>query len=182
MDERELVRRAKGGDEVAFEALVRRCWAKAYRLAESLVGSADAEDVVVEAFVQAWQALPRFREQASFGTWLFRIVLNQARQWRRKQATVPVEPIEAESEEGEELSLRDIEALACEQDWRHRVQQAVQQLPEHLRLPLVLRFWDELSYPEIAELLGIKESTARMRVASALKHLAILLAKMGALP
>jgi RNA polymerase sigma-70 factor (ECF subfamily) len=73
MDERELVRRAKGGDEVAFEALVRRYWAKAYRLAESLVGSADAEDVVVEAFVQAWQALPRFREQASFGTRLFRI-------------------------------------------------------------------------------------------------------------
>jgi RNA polymerase sigma-70 factor (ECF subfamily) len=62
------------------------------------------------------------------------------------------------------------------------VQQAVQQLPEHLRLPLVLRFWDELSYPETAELLGIKESTARMRVASALKHLTILLAKMGALP
>ncbi len=182
MDERELVRRAKGGDEVAFEALVRRYWAKAYRLAESLVGSADAEDVVVEAFAQAWQALPRFREQASFGTWLFRIVLNQARQWRRKQMTAPVEPLETESEEGEELSLRDIEALACERDWRRRVQQAVHQLPEHLRLPLVLRFWDELSYSEIAEVLGIKESTARMRVASALKQLAAILAKMGVLP
>jgi RNA polymerase sigma-70 factor (ECF subfamily) len=55
------------------------------------------------------------------------------------------------------------------------VKVAVQKLPEHLRLPLVLRFWDELSYPEIAQILGIKESTARMRVFAALKMLAAML-------
>jgi RNA polymerase sigma-70 factor (ECF subfamily) len=87
MDEMELVRRAKSGDTAAFETLVHRYWAKAYRLAESIVRSTDAGDVVVEAFVQAWRSLQNFRQQSSFGTWLFRIVINQAKQWQRKAAS-----------------------------------------------------------------------------------------------
>ncbi len=174
MDEQDLVRRAKQGDATAFEVLVQRYWAKAYRLAESLVGATDAADVTVDAFVRAWQGLPRFRERASFGTWLFRIVVNCAKEWHRKWSTAPVEPLEEEIDAwGEEaMSLWDIEALACERDWHRFVRQAIQQLPEHLRLPLVLRFWDELTYEEIAQVLGVKESTARMRVAIALKMLA----------
>jgi len=176
MDEMELVRRAKSGDTAAFETLVHRYWAKAYRLAESIVGSTDAEDVVVEAFVQAWRSLQNFRQQSSFGTWLFRIVINQAKQWQRKAASWVVEPLEEDfCASDETLSFRDIEAIACERYWQHRVKVAVQKLPEHLRLPLVLRFWDELSYPEIAQILGIKESTARMRVFAALKMLAAML-------
>ncbi len=177
MDEMELVRKAKSGDTAAFEILVRQYWTKAYRLAESIVGETDAEDVTVEAFVQAWQSLPKFREQSSFGTWLFRIVLNQAKQWQRKTACIRFEAIEElESEcEGESFSLRDIESMVCEQDWKRQVQSSVQKLPEHLRLPLILRFWDELSYPEIAQVLGIKENTARMRVVAALKLLAKML-------
>jgi RNA polymerase sigma-70 factor (ECF subfamily) len=176
MDEMELVRRAKSGDTAAFETLVHRYWAKAYRLAESIVGSTDAEDVVVEAFVQAWRSLPNFRQQSSFGTWLFRIVINQAKQWQRKAANWVIEPLEEDfCASDETLSFRDIEAIACERDWQHRVKVAVQKLPEHLRLPLVLRFWDELSYLEIAQILGIKESTARMRVFAALKMLAAML-------
>lgn len=176
MDEMELVRRAKAGDTSAFEALVRRYWAKAYRLAESIVGSTDAEDVVVEAFVQVWRSLQNFRQRSSFGTWLFRIVINQAKQWQRKAANLPVELHEDEFDlSGEAFSFRDIEEIACERDWQHRVKVAVQKLPEHLKLPLVLRFWDELSYPEIAQVLGVKESTARMRVLAALKMLAAML-------
>jgi RNA polymerase sigma-70 factor (ECF subfamily) len=176
MDEMELVRRAKSGDTAAFETLVHRYWAKAYRLAESIVGSTDAGDVVVEAFVQAWRSLQNFRQQSSFGTWLFRIVINQAKQWQRKAANWMTEPLEEEiCASDETFSFRDIEAIACERDWQHRVRVAVQKLPKHLRLPLVLRFWDELSYPEIAQILGIKESTARMRVFAALKMLAAML-------
>jgi len=183
MDEMELVRRAKAGDTVAFETLVHRYWAKAYRLAESIVGSTDVEDVVVEAFVQAWKSLQNFRQQSSFGTWFFRIVINQAKQWQRKAASWTTEPLEEDfCSSDEALSFRDIEEIACERDWQQKVKMAVQKLPEHLRLPLVLRFWDELPYPEIAQVLGIKESTARMRVASALRQLAIVLAKLEALP
>lgn len=179
MDEHELVRQAKRGDTAAFEALVQRYWAKAYRLAESLVGAQDAADVTVDAFARAWQGLPRFREQASFGTWLFRILVNCAKEWQRKRATAPVEPLEeVDTEDEEGVSLRDIEAIACERDRQRFVRQAVQQLPDHLRLPLVLRFWDELTYAEIAQVLGIKESTARMRVAAALKMLAETLASV----
>ena len=176
MDEMELVRRAKAGDTVAFETLVHRYWAKAYRLAESIVGSADAEDVVIEAFVQAWKSLQNFRQQSSFGTWFFRIVINQAKQWQRKAVSWMTEPLEEEfCSDDEAPSFRYIEAIACERDWQHRVKVAVQKLPEHLKLPLVLRFWDELPYPEIAQVLGIKESTARMRVFAALKMLAAML-------
>ncbi len=174
MDEQELVRKAKQGDTAAFEVLVQRYWAKAYRLAESLVGATDAADVTVDAFARAWQGLPHFRERAAFGTWLFRIVINCAKEWHRKWGRAPVEPLEEEVDAwGEEgMSLWEIEALVCERDWQRSVRQAVQQLPEHLRLPLVLRFWDELTYEEIAQVLGIKESTARVRVATALKMLA----------
>ncbi|MGQ9519401.1 MAG: RNA polymerase sigma factor [Candidatus Fervidibacter sp.] len=172
----ELVRRAKAGDVKAFEELVHRYWSKTFRLAESIVGSTDAEDITIEAFVQAWQAVQKFREQSSFGTWLFRIVINQAKQWQRKRVTSHFEPLEGENGwDGAEVSLRGVEAIACERDWQRRVRAAVQKLPEQLRLPLVLRFWNELSYPEIAQLLGIKESTARMRVVAALKMLATML-------
>ncbi|MCS7264333.1 MAG: sigma-70 family RNA polymerase sigma factor [Armatimonadetes bacterium] len=172
MDEMELVRKAKSGDVAAFDDLVHRYWEKVYRLAESIVGQADAEDVAVETFVQAWKGIAQFREQSSFGSWLFRITVNQAKQWQRKVAMVQFEPIE---DQDEPISLRDIEDIACERDWRRRVKAAVQNLPEQLRLPLVLRFWGDLSYPEIAKLLGIKESTARMRVVAALKILASVL-------
>jgi RNA polymerase sigma factor (sigma-70 family) len=95
---------------------------------------------------------------------------------QRKAASWVTEPLEEDfCASDETLSFRDIEAIACERDWQHRVKVAVQKLPEHLRLPLVLRFWDELSYPEIAQILGIKESTARMRVFAALKMLAAML-------
>lgn len=174
MDETELVRRAKSGDVAAFEVLVRRYWGKVYRLAESIVGRVDAEDVTVETFAQAWKALSQFREQSSFGTWLFRITINQAKQWQRRVSVVQLEQLETIWDE-EQISLREIEAIACERDWQRQVKAAVQSLPEHLRLPLVLRFWNELSYPEIAQILGIKESTARMRVTAGLKMLASVL-------
>ena len=174
MDEMELIRRAKLGDTAAFEALVRCYWGRVYRLAESIVGQADAEDVTVETFVQAWKTLAQFRGQSSFGTWLFRITVNQAKQWLRKASFVQFEQLETVWDD-EQFSLKEVEAIACERDWRQRVKAAVQNLPEHLRLPLVLRFWNELSYPEIAQLLGIKESTARMRVTASLKVLASIL-------
>ncbi len=175
MDEKEIVRRAKSGDVAAFEVLVRRYWEKVYRLVESMVGQPDAEDVVVETFVKAWQSLPNFRGQSSFGTWIFRIAVNQAKQWLRKMAAVQLEPLDAEWDD-EPIPLWEVEAIALERDWQRRVKTAVQNLPEHLRLPLLLRFWGELSYPEIAQVLGIKDSTARMRVVTALKFLA---AKLG---
>ncbi len=174
MDELELVRRAKSDDVAAFEVLVRRYWEKVFRLIESMVGNTDAEDVTVETFAQAWKALAQFREQSSFGTWLFRIAINQVKQWQRKASTVQFEPLETIWDD-EQISLREIEDIACKRDWQQQVKGAVQNLPEHLRLPLVLRFWSDLSYPEIAQILGIKESTARMRVATALRTLAEIL-------
>ncbi|MCS7224833.1 MAG: sigma-70 family RNA polymerase sigma factor [Armatimonadetes bacterium] len=173
MKEEDIVRNAQRGDRHAYEILVRTYWSKIYRLAASIVGRDEAEDVACEVFLQAWRALPKFRLQSSFHTWLYRITVNFA--LRRKKKMDREEPMEFVEfpEEDQEPSLRDIEAAACEREQRSLVAQWVQQLPDELRTPLLLRFWNDLSYAEIAEILGIKETTARMRTASALKRLAV---------
>lgn len=168
MDERELVRRAKQKDVTAFEILVDRHWAKIYRLVEALIGSNDAEAVTVDVFVRAWESLPRFREAASFGTWVHRIAVNLCHEYLRRRRW---EIVTDEIPTGERLSLGDIEDIVCDREMRRLIRQWISELPEHLRVPLILRFWQELSYREIAQVLGTKESTVRMRVATAIERL-----------
>ena len=79
----ELVRRAQAGDREAFEMLVERHAAETYRLAAAIVGSTDARDVAQEAFVAAWQQLPRLRDANAFSPWLRRICVNRSRNWLR---------------------------------------------------------------------------------------------------
>jgi len=79
----ELVRRAQAGDREAFEMLVERHAAETYRLAAAIVGATDARDVAQEAFVTAWQQLPRLRETNAFSPWLRRICVNRSRNWLR---------------------------------------------------------------------------------------------------
>ncbi len=168
MTEEELVRRAQKGDQKAFDALVGRYWDKTYRLALSIVGPSDAEDVASSAFLQAWKSLSRFGLRSSFATWLYRITFNIAVRQKRKQARE--EPME-EVEEGTEPSLWDIEEMASDREIKRLLHRLVQQLPEELRVPLVLRFWNDLSYEEIGQVLGVRESTARMRTAEALQRI-----------
>ena len=88
-----LVRRAQAGDADAFEALVVRHRDRVFRVALRLTGSpADAEDVAQEALVAAWQALPGFRGDSSVPSWLYRIVVNKARDAQRRSRPLPVDP------------------------------------------------------------------------------------------
>lgn len=171
-----LAARAAAGDHSAFEDLLTRYEARAYRLAWRLTGSgADAEDVVQDAFLSAYRGLGAFRGEAGFSTWLFRIVTNAAlmqRRGRKRRPTTPLddglprfdgdgrhaaEPADLEAAVRVEERL-DREALAV------HAQRAVDALPEPYRAAFVLRDLEEMETSEVAALLGIGTAAVRQRV------------------
>ena len=151
-EEEQCIRRAQSGDQAAFTKLVHLHQRFVYNLA--LRGVSDpheAEDIAQEAFLRAWQALPRFQLKAKFSTWLYRIVVNLCynRLPRLKQelAAVPVEGIE---------TLPDIAHGSPEEMMRNVEQRAflheqIERLPDGYRLILLLRYQQGLSYQEISE-------------------------------
>ncbi len=158
----DLVREARAGDREAFCALMRRHQASLLRLAGRFVESReDAEDVVQEAFVAAYRQMARFRGDASFGTWLSRIAVYKALKVARREKLVTTQEHDREPRAATEADRA--EAMA--------VREAVGRLPEKLRLPVVLRFWEGLSGKEIAEMLGWKQSTVWTRLYQGLERL-----------
>jgi RNA polymerase sigma-70 factor (ECF subfamily) len=157
--EAEWIRKSIAGDQFAFAQLVARhrpfVAGLAYRLHADL---AQAEDIAQEVFVRAWQALPRFRGEAAFRTWLYRITCNVAiEQSRRARPTVDIEEVPlgtADSPESQTLRLEQ----------RRAVQRAIRQLPLQSRLALVLREYEGLSYKEIAAALDVPIGTVMSRL------------------
>jgi RNA polymerase sigma-70 factor (ECF subfamily) len=152
----------RSGDDEAFVAAVLPHQARLLRLVGRLVPTRDdAEDVVQEAIIAAYRQRRRFRGDASFGTWLGRIAiytaLRFARQQRRGASTASGErpPSTGPGEPAARIAVRD----------------AVARLPEKLRVPIILRFYEGLSGQEIAELLGCKQSTVWTRLYRGLQRL-----------
>jgi RNA polymerase sigma-70 factor (ECF subfamily) len=144
--------------ETAYRALVDRLSAPMYRLALRMgLDHDDAQDVLQEAFISIWKALPKFRGESKFSTWVYRIVSNEAlaalrRQQRRRLWTVP----ETEAPEAAALSQADAPFFDADETLRqlHRAQSL---LPEKQRLVFQLRYFDELPYSEIAAITGTSE-------------------------
>ena len=161
-----LVILARDGDETAFEELVRRHQHREFAVALRMISQyQDAEDVVQDAFLDAWRSLPAFRGEASFGTWLTRIVLNQcqSRSRRPRLASLPSEePISP---------APDIEQVALVRRQHEMVQQALLELPYHQRAALVLHVFAGHPYREVARIMNITENTAKVRVHRARKTL-----------
>ena len=153
--DRDLLQRVRGGDSAAFAELVRRHQAALLNLVAPFVAlREDAEDAVQDAFVEAWRQLDRFRGDASFRTWVGRIAIYRAMAFAKKQRPVTAD---APDWDGEGPPPPDAaEALA--------VREAVLALPEDFRLPVVLRFWRDMSGREIAALLGWEQSTVWTRI------------------
>jgi RNA polymerase sigma-70 factor (ECF subfamily) len=153
-----LLRRAAGGDGKAFHALLDRHADRLFRLAYSLLGNAaDAQDVVQEAWAGAYRGLGGFEGRSSVNTWLTRIVVLQAAKWRRdhKRRFEPMGATEgrASEEQGSEAVERRIDVRA-----------ALEKLtPEH-REVLVLREYEQMSYEEMAEALGVPRGTVESRL------------------
>lgn len=167
-----LVERAQRGDKKAFGLLVAKYQRKLARLLSRLIRDpAEVEDVAQEAFIKAYRALPNFRGESAFYTWLYRIGVNTAKnylvsQGRRAPTTTEFDSEEAESfEEGDQL--RDIntpERVLLSKQIGSTVNAAIEALPEELKTAIVLREIEGLSYDEIAKIMDCPIGTVRSRI------------------
>ena len=176
MSEREidqqLVERAQRGDKRAFGLLADKYQRKLARLlARYIRDPAEVEDVTQEAFIKAYRALPAFRGDSAFYTWLYRIGINTAKNWlvsvgRRAPTTTEVEAEDAEGfEDGEQL--RDIntpESILLSREIADTVNATMDGLPEELRTAIQLREIEGMSYEEIAKIMDCPIGTVRSRI------------------
>ncbi|MBA3418254.1 MAG: sigma-70 family RNA polymerase sigma factor [Geodermatophilaceae bacterium] len=166
-DDSVLVRWAQDGHSEAFEHLVRRHRVPVYRTALRLTGDAHtADDVTQDAFIAAWKSLQLFQAESSFATWLYRIVVNRARNTYRSRRDVPVEEVPVDGYH----PGADTEAIARE--GTDRVMSAIVELPFEQRAAFVLRLFEELPYEEIAQILSITPDAVRGRLHRARHQLA----------
>jgi RNA polymerase sigma-70 factor (ECF subfamily) len=167
-----LVQAARGGDRRAFDALVAATYADAYTLAHRLTGNDDdARDVVQDAYLRAYRGLRRFRGDARFGTWLYRITANCAATHLGRRSRHRHDELHDELEVVDARPAHDPHGRAEHLDLRDRVREAVQALPPKLRAVIVLRDIYDLSHDAIATELGISESAAKVRLHRARRRL-----------
>ncbi|MEU8934582.1 sigma-70 family RNA polymerase sigma factor [Streptomyces sp. NPDC048409] len=162
-DDTLLAVRAAEGDEDAFAALVRRHAPVLIRLATRLLGTpAEAEDAVQDAFLSAWRRLPEFHGEASFGTWMYRIVTNRCLNVLR--ARRPVAPLEAAGEVAAAEHATSPARITEGRDAVRELREALGLLSAEQRACWVLRELDGRSYEFIAEAVGISQEAVRARV------------------
>lgn len=167
-----LVERAQSGDKRAFGLLVEKYQRKLGRLLSRMIrDQSEVEDVVQEAFIKAYRALPNFRNESAFYTWLYRIGINTAKNYlvamgRRPRAVPEIEVEDAENfEGGDELRTIDTpETELMSKQVAQTVNETVASLPEELRTAITLREIDGLSYEEIATLMNCPIGTVRSRI------------------
>ena len=170
--DRQLVERAQSGDKRAFGLLVEKYQRKLARLLSRFIRDpAEVEDVTQEAFIKAYRALPAFRGDSAFYTWLYRIGINTAKNYlmalgRRAPTSTEVEAEEAEGfEEGEQL--RDIntpESLLLSNEIAETVNATIEKLPEELRRAIQMREIEGMRYEDIAQAMDCPIGTVRSRI------------------
>ncbi len=170
--DQELVIRAQQGDKRAFELLVVKYQRRVARLLSRLIRDpAEIEDVAQEAFIKAYRALPSFRCESAFYTWLYRIALNTAKNHLAAQGRRPQVFFAGSDEEGEPLDAADQvpdyhtpESELSNRQIVSAVNQVVESLPDELRTAITLREMDGLSYEEIAGMMDCPIGTVRSRI------------------
>jgi RNA polymerase sigma-70 factor (ECF subfamily) len=170
--DQQLVERVQRGDKAAFDLLVAKYQRKIFRLLSRLIrDSAEVEDVAQEAFIKAYRALPNFRGESAFYTWLYRIAINTAKNWLVSQGRRAPTSTEADIEEAETFDdgehLRDLntpDSMLLTRQVADAVNRAIEALPEDLRTAIVLRELEGLSYEEIAGTMNCPIGTVRSRI------------------
>ncbi len=172
--DRVLVERVQRGDKQAFGLLVTKYQRRIFRLLSRLIRDpAEVEDAAQEAFIKAYRALPNFRGDSAFYTWLYRIALNTAKNWLMTQRHRPVS-LTNDTSDGEgadmadtQMSLQDSttpESSLASRQVGEAIDRAIAHLPEELSTAIVLREIEGLSYEEIAETMHCPVGTVRSRL------------------
>ena len=182
----ELVARAQGGDVESFNQLIVRWERPIYALAYRVIGKEeDARDVCQDAFLRAYRALPGFKGQAKFSSWLYRIALNLCRDWIRRQRRAPVsqlpedmDAIELASETGPAESIED---LVARRELTAIVEEAMSELSEEQRTAIILKEYHGMTFQEIADMQGCPLSTVKTRLYQGLSLLRRRLEQQGQL-
>ncbi len=165
MDEKELVRLSQQGDKESFGLLVKKYEKKVHNLAFQFTrNDAVADDLAQEVFIKAYFALPKFRGQSEFGTWLYRIGVNHIKDYlRKKPRELPLTIVPEDRSEAAESMAADEEARLDERR-RAVVRSCLEGLPPKHRIIITLRDIQGLSYDEIAKTLGISPGTVDSRL------------------
>ena len=171
--EQDLVQRAAAGEVAAFESIIRRHNRVMFRAARGILRTdAESEEVVQEAYLKAWRALPAFRGEAKLSTWLVRIAMNEAfaRARRRSAEVVPLAPAGPRPPSQEQEAMEDPpdpahgpEQAALLQEMRRLVEARIDALPAQFRIVFMLRAVEELDVDEVALLLQVPPATVRTR-------------------
>ena len=184
-----LVSRLKSGDDSAFDELVSRYASKAYQISFGLLNnSSDAEEVVQDAFMKVYANIEKFRGDSSFSTWFYRIVTNLSRNkyhWHRRRGRDENISLSNDSYDDNSVQMdmeipdsnfepdRLLERIETETTLLN----AIKKLPEKLREVILLRHIEEMSYSEMAELLGCELGTIKSRLARAREALKVKFAQ-----
>lgn len=167
-----LVDRARSGDRAAFDELVRATYTDTYTLAYRLTGDEeDARDVVQETYLRAYRGLSRFRGDAQFSTWLYRITANCANTHLGRRVRHRHDELTEEAPVVDDRPESDPQGRAENEALRSRLRVAIEQLPPRLRAVVVLRDVYDLPHEAIADELGISESAAKVRLHRARRRL-----------
>lgn len=188
LTDEELVARSVAGDTDSFNQLILRWERPIYALAYRQIGrEEDARDVVQDAFLRAFRALPGFKGQAKFSSWLYRITLNLCRDFMRRDRRAPfVQPPDgvdvAELVPAATGHVESIEDVVARDDLSRHVAKAMLTLPDEQRSAILLKEYHGLTFQEIAELQGCPLSTVKTRLYQGLTVLRRELQRRGAAP
>jgi RNA polymerase sigma-70 factor (ECF subfamily) len=172
-EEDELVERARQKDPVAIRLLIKQQNQRLYRIARSIVrNDSDAEDVLQEAYARAFAGLDGFRGEARIGTWLARIVINEALGWqRRRRPTAEINSLSTDTRFDAQIipfpganRIPDPETTMARSEIQMLLERAIDGLPEGLREVFVARLVEGMSVEETAELFGILPQTVKTRL------------------
>ena len=180
----ELVARSRRGDTESFNQLVRRWERPIFALAYRTLGrEEDARDITQETFLRAFRALPGFKGDAKFSSWLYRIALNLCRDWMRRDRRAPMvavpEGVEIHELAADKQEVASVEDLAARAELSGAVAAAMERLPDEQRTAIILKEYHGLTFQEIADLMNCPLSTAKTRLYQGLMLLRRHLAEQG---
>lgn len=168
-EEQALVSLARAGDRRAFDKLVARYKDKMFALAHRMTGNREeALDILQDTFFAAFKAIRGFREESSFSSWLYRIVSNKSINFIKRRGILSFLPFGVSPKDEPTYEMDD---AAGRSELSNKIQESISELPPKQKLVFNLRFYDQLSFVEIAEILGKGESTVKTNYQKAVEKL-----------